>query len=87
MARAEGNKQTELTPNIWKIIQPNADHDDEIQLWHNIEWKDILRGAITHKILKTAEEITGNLINSKGSSYNSSTQILENQMESMEVQM
>jgi hypothetical protein len=59
-ARANQTKQNEPIPEKWKQTQIYTQHNEEPQPWHKTEWKDILRGVITHKILQIAEEITGN---------------------------
>src|SRR5271163_4091738 len=59
-SRTNGNKQLEPIKNRWKQSQIFQDYEEDKQTWHSTEWKDILRGAITHKILRIAEKITGN---------------------------
>src|SRR4051812_10952939 len=42
-----------------KLYQIQREYNEETQPWHKTEWQDILRGAITHKMISIAEEITG----------------------------
>jgi ribonuclease HI/uncharacterized protein YlaI len=59
-ARTNGNTQKEKINLKWKNTQIFTEHKDTTKPWHKTEWLDILRGVITHKLVKTAEQITGN---------------------------
>jgi hypothetical protein len=64
-ARAQGNKQSEIIQDQWTNTQIFSKYNQETEAWHHVEWKDIIRGAITHKMVQTATKITNNSSSAK----------------------